>query len=66
MREYLVMISLKFKGFGFASNWEKYILLVSGLVLAITLQYQAAPWIMIIYLLLSIITNFKRPENANK
>ncbi|KYG76872.1 hypothetical protein AWW68_19025 [Roseivirga spongicola] len=62
----LRMISLKFKGFGFASNWEKYILLVSGLVLAITLQYQAAPWIMIIYLLLSIITNFKRPENANK
>lgn len=62
----LRMISLKFKGFGFKGNWEKYTLLLSGLVLVAVLQYNAAPWIMVIYLLLSIITNFRKTENANE
>jgi len=60
----LRMISLKFKGFGFAKNWEKYTLLVTSLVLVAIMQYQAAPWIMMIYLLLSIIINFRKTENA--
>ena len=61
----LRMISLKFKGFDIRDNWEKYILIVSSLVLAILMQYQAAPWIMMIYLLLSIIINFKKSENKD-
>ena len=60
----LRMISLKFKGFGLAHNWEKYVLLAGGLALTLIFQFQAAPWIMMIYLLLSIITNFRKTENA--
>lgn len=62
----LRMISLKFKGFGLSNNWEKYTLLLTGLILVIILQYQAAPWIMMTYLLLSIITNFRKLESANE
>lgn len=62
----LRMISLKFKGFGIRDNWEKYTLLISSLVLVALMQYEAAPWIMVIYLSLSIITNFRKTENANK
>lgn len=61
----LRMISLKFKGFDIKNNWEKYILIASSLVLAITMKYQAAPCIMMVYLLLSIIINFKKIGNKS-
>lgn len=62
----LRMISLKFDGFGIKQNWEKYILLVSALLLAITLGFQSAPWIMMVYLLLSIIINFKKSSGTSQ
>lgn len=62
----LRMISLKFEGFSFRANWEKYVLILTCLTLVILMQYQAAPWIMIAYLLLSVISNFKNKAYAKQ
>lgn len=62
----LRMISFKFDGFGFAHNWEKYVLLVSALFLAVAMAFQSAPWIMMIYLLLSIIINFRKSSGTTQ
>lgn len=62
----LRMISFKFDGFGFAQNWEKYVLLVSALFLAVVMAFQSAPWIMMIYLLLSIIINFRKSSGTTQ
>lgn len=59
----LRMISLKFKGFKLFENWEKYTLLIVGLFLIILMGYESAPWLMMLYLLLSIIINFKVTES---
>lgn len=60
----LRMISLKFEGFGLAKNWEKYALLIVSLLLVVFMSYDSAPWIMMLYLLLSIIINFRQPQNT--
>lgn len=55
----LTMISLKFEGFGFAPNWDRFVLLIASAALAILLGMAAAPYIMALYIALSLVTHFK-------
>lgn len=55
----LRMISLKFSTLSFKENWSRYLLLLTSLILILTLNYQGAPFIMLIYIVLSAIDNFK-------
>jgi len=48
-------ISLKFQGYEIAANWEKYLLLVSSLILVIIFQTSSIPIIFVIYFLISVI-----------
>jgi CDP-diacylglycerol--serine O-phosphatidyltransferase len=58
------MISLKFKGFTFRHNWEKYTLLLSTIPLVAVFRFDSAPYLMMLYLLLSLTVNFKSSENT--
>ena len=49
------LFALKFKGWGFAENAVKYIFLLVGAVLVITLQYLAIPLVILLYILLSVV-----------
>lgn len=57
----LPLFSLKFKSFTWKENKEKYILIVSSIILIPLLKYIAIPAIIIWYILLSIL--FKKPQN---
>lgn len=52
------LIALKFKGFAFKTNWEKYALLFVSGVLILFLKFQAFFVILPFYVLFSIITVF--------
>ncbi len=62
----LPLISLKFKTFDFQKNWDRYTLLISGLLLIILLQYFALSFIVLLYLLLSILRFFISKSNSNE
>ncbi len=49
------MFALKFKGFGFKDNMTKYIFLGISLVLILTLQIIAIPFIVLLYLFMSLV-----------
>jgi len=49
------MFSLKFSGISFKANMTKYIFLGISLILLITLQYIAIPFIILLYLFISLI-----------
>lgn len=51
------LFALKFKNFAFKGNEIKYIFLMLCLILILALQLQAMPFIIVSYLLLSIINN---------
>lgn len=51
------MFALKFKNFGWADNKIRYILLISAVVLLILFQLSATPFIILLYLVLSVIDN---------
>lgn len=51
------MFALKFKNFGWAENKIRYILLISAAVLLILFQLHATPFIIFLYILLSIVNN---------
>lgn len=53
------MLSFKFKDFSLTNNWDKYTLIISSVVLILLMQYDAAPLIMSIYILLSLISYLK-------
>ncbi len=48
------MISLKFSTFSVRANWDRYVLLLTALVSIIILGWSAAPFILILYLALSL------------
>ncbi len=52
------MISFKFENFALKENWQRYLLLCSSIILVVIMKYNAAPLIMLIYILLSVISNF--------
>ncbi len=51
------LFALKFKNFSFKGNEIKYIFLLLSLVLILVMQLQAMPFIILSYLLLSVINN---------
>lgn len=53
------MISFKFQNMSLRENWQKYFLIISSLALIVVLQYESAPVIMFIYILLSAAGNFQ-------
>ncbi len=53
------LFSLKFKNFTWQHNWPKYILIILSLILLPLLGYLSIPVIIILYLLISLYSNFK-------
>ncbi|MBO3700822.1 phosphatidylcholine/phosphatidylserine synthase [Roseivirga sp. E12] len=59
------MMSFKFENFSLKSNWERMLLILASLVLIIIWQYDAAPYIIITYIILSLTSYFKGiPANS--
>ena len=56
----LPLFSLKMKTYGFQENAVKYIFLLLAVALIVTLHFLAIPLIILLYILLSVITNFKK------
>lgn len=53
------MISLKFKNTSLRANWDRYALIGVSIVLIAWLGWMASPFIMLLYLLLSLYGHFK-------
>jgi len=53
------LFSLKFKNFSWHQNWPKYTLILLSLILLPLLGYLSIPVIIILYLLISLFSNFK-------
>ncbi len=60
------MLSFKFKNLLFKDNWERLLLILVSLVLVVLWQYDAAPYIMIIYIGLSFTSYFKGVSSNSK
>jgi CDP-diacylglycerol--serine O-phosphatidyltransferase len=58
MNAELPLFSLKFKNYNFKNNVMKYLFLIASLTLLLTLHYIAIPLIILLYVLLSIISNY--------
>ena len=54
------LFALKFKNWSFKGNEVRYLFLIGSLVLLLTLKFLAVPAIIIIYILLSAVTNLKK------
>ena len=52
------LFSFKFKGFGFAQNWEKYCFLGLCVVLLPILHVAAIPLLVFLYIIFSVILNY--------
>ncbi|MBS1651417.1 MAG: CDP-alcohol phosphatidyltransferase family protein [Bacteroidetes bacterium] len=61
----LNLLSLKFKTFNFKDNLQRYILLISSLLLLLILKIFALPLIVILYVFISIIFRTKASKKAN-
>jgi len=59
----LRLISLKFSSYDFAGNKARYILLATGAVLLVLLQLKALPLIILAYIIISLNSGKKSPEN---
>lgn len=62
----LRMISFKFKNKSLKDNWEKLVLILASALLIVIYQYDAAPVIIIIYIVLSAGSNFKAISSNSK
>lgn len=62
----LPLIALKFKNFGWKGNEVRFVFLILALVLLSVFQYMGIPFIILLYVLLSVINNLflgKKSEN---
>ncbi|MFN5931165.1 MAG: CDP-alcohol phosphatidyltransferase family protein [Sphingobacteriales bacterium] len=50
------LMALKFNGFDFRGQWDKFLLIAIGLISAILLQWLAVPIVFILYIVLSLTT----------
>jgi CDP-diacylglycerol---serine O-phosphatidyltransferase len=55
----LPLMSLKFKSYGFAANWSKYLLAILSLLALVLLKWLAIPVIILAYVLLSLLIKSK-------
>lgn len=60
MNAELPLFSLKFKNYNFKNNVMKYFFLITSLVLLLTLKYTAVPVIILFYVVLSLISNYRK------
>lgn len=51
----LPMISMKFKSLALKDNWQKYFLIIAGIIAVVILKWLAVPVIFIIYVLVSLL-----------
>ncbi|WP_455169264.1 CDP-alcohol phosphatidyltransferase family protein [Aegicerativicinus sediminis] len=51
------LFALKFKNYGWKGNEFRYILIITSVILLITLQFAAIPLLIILYIILSVISN---------
>jgi CDP-diacylglycerol--serine O-phosphatidyltransferase len=59
----LPLIALKFKSFGFKGNEFRYLLIILSVLLFIFFQVLSIPFIILLYILISLINNlFKRAK----
>lgn len=54
------LFALKFKGFSWQKNRIRYIFIIISVLLAVLFYFVAVPFIVILYILISIITNHKK------
>jgi CDP-diacylglycerol--serine O-phosphatidyltransferase len=59
------LFSLKFKNYGIRENLFKYTLILLSIILLMTIKYLAVPVIIMSYILLSILNNFKNTDIQN-
>jgi CDP-diacylglycerol--serine O-phosphatidyltransferase len=59
MNAEIPLFSLKFKEYSIKNNLVKYLFLVASLLMIIFLQYISIPLIIILYVVLSLVSNFK-------
>jgi CDP-diacylglycerol--serine O-phosphatidyltransferase len=52
-------MSLKFKSYGWAANWPKYLLAIISVVAIVLLKWLAVPVIVLAYVLLSLLFKSK-------
>ncbi|MDA9339544.1 CDP-diacylglycerol--serine O-phosphatidyltransferase [Polaribacter sp.] len=64
MNAELPLFSLKFKSYHFKNNVMKYFFLIASLALLLTLKYIAIPLVILLYVALSIISNFRKRTTA--
>ena len=60
MNAQLPLFSLKFKDYSVNNNLIKYVFLIASLLMIIFLQYISIPLIIIVYVVLSVISNFSK------
>lgn len=65
MNSELSLFSLKFKNYGIKENLFKYILITISIVLIVAFEYLSVPIIIMSYILLSILNNFKNTDIQN-
>lgn len=53
------LFALKFKNWGFKDNALRYIFLALSLILLVTMQFLAVPAIIALYILISVLSNFR-------
>ena len=58
----LPLFALKFKNFGWNDNKIRYLFLGLSLLLLITFHFVAIPIILFLYVIFSVISNFKKVE----
>ena len=54
----LKLIGLKFKSFGFKENVQRYLILIGSLILFVLFRFEALPFVVVLYLIISIIYNY--------
>jgi CDP-diacylglycerol--serine O-phosphatidyltransferase len=59
------LLALKFKAFGWKGNEIRYSFIVACVVLLLTLQILAVPVIIVLYILLSVLTNFAKSKSVS-
>lgn len=56
----LPMMSIKFKNLDIKQNWQKFALIIIGLVVALLFRWMAVPIVFLAYILLSLLTQNKK------
>jgi CDP-diacylglycerol--serine O-phosphatidyltransferase len=65
MNSELPLFSLKFKNYGIRENLFKYILITLSIVLVVTVEYLSVPIVIVSYILLSMINNYKKTNTSS-